>query len=383
MMRGLYRRIKAWLQARLTPGQRSEQSGLAADNSAKQEQRTPTASYYKLGNILSDLNQAHLLMRPLKKCEPDLYSFHEHVGARLVAPDAVVTARELSPEFREHMPAMGLWYLHDDNRRKREKESKTFFKAAFFYFEKTTKWFVDASEGETYRIGIVYSRLDNHKMTASCEFFVSVDADGNINPLKQRTLKKIRLPIPKRGKQKGGAGTITQIQRGYPDGLKILQEICQENGSKISLEELAVETACTAMNFWETTSGGWCVRTVRDGVAVTFSLHEGRCPYFFSERITAKASDGRRRRVFHAVRRHARQVNGKTIDVKTHYRGERYFKWNGFDVQITVPDYHGMNTARFNIGGYIGRGPKAKNELNMDEVGEFLADAMDSRDRPA
>jgi hypothetical protein len=81
------------------------------------------------------------------------------------------------------------------------------------------------------------------------------------------------------------------------------------------------------------------IRVRKDGDVAAFGIELPRARTFFADRsVTALARDGRRKRIFHSVSAHTRQLAGdRTVDVREHYRGLRTFDWKGYAVHIVLP----------------------------------------------
>jgi hypothetical protein len=66
--------------------------------------------------------------------------------------------------------------------------------------------------------------------------------------------------------------------------------------------------------------------------------------------------NGRRKRIFHIVRTHKRTLSdGSERFVKSHFRGMRKFKWNGYDVVVSVPGKHHGELIDFPVGDTVVR----------------------------
>lgn len=100
----------------------------------------------------------------------------------------------------------------------------------------------------------------------------------------------------------------------------------------------SLEEALTlGINFYQTIDYHWYAR-ISDGrgvVQVSITVEEAK--ELFSDRTTALAKDGRRKRIIHWVRAHRRHTGS---NVRTHYRGERDFSMHGKSVQILLPGDH-------------------------------------------
>ena len=75
----------------------------------------------------------------------------------------------------------------------------------------------------------------------------------------------------------------------------------------------------------------WSVRAKKDGRKISFSIPDNDAPHFF------RKARSKKKRIFHAVKAHRRATGS---NVRTHYRGNRFFKWNGYDIEIRLPGKH-------------------------------------------
>lgn len=96
---------------------------------------------------------------------------------------------------------------------------------------------------------------------------------------------------------------------------------------------------------------------------------------FFQYREHVFNKNGNKKRIFHAVSSHTRERKGKwwqfwikpTIsNVKTHYRGLRYFRWKSYDISIVLPGKHAVSQASFDIvGRWVANKDKKKYKGNL------------------
>jgi len=73
------------------------------------------------------------------------------------------------------------------------------------------------------------------------------------------------------------------------------------------------------------------VHATSNGTRLVFSVPEHRWKDFFKDRVTAKAADGKRKRIFHHVAAH-RRANGSLVPM--HTRGETEFYWGDHRIRI-------------------------------------------------
>jgi hypothetical protein len=101
-----------------------------------------------------------------------------------------------------------------------------------------------------------------------------------------------------------------------------------------------------------------------------FGVDITRTPYFFKDRDKVEG-----RRIFHIVRTHQRvRADGTVRPIKTHFRGLRYFRWNGYDIKITVPGWHHKDITSFAAGLLDDEKYIEGKHMTMEQMGEFLHD---------
>lgn len=92
------------------------------------------------------------------------------------------------------------------------------------------------------------------------------------------------------------------------------------------------------------------VHALRGGVRMIFTVPAHSWKDFFSDRVTAKAADGKRKRIFHHVAAHVRS-NGQRVPM--HTRGMTRFSWNGFDIKICEIKPGRVHFADFDLVGTV------------------------------
>lgn len=201
---------------------------------------------------------------------------------------------------------------------------------------------------------------------------------GEIIALPTQQKKVVRLPKTKRAKQGNQPVTYSINTMGYeiPDACDS-KDACKINRRKAI--ELQFKLLYSLIMRRET---GTNIVARKNGIKVTFLVAENSWKRFFRNRIDAIASDGKRKRIFHAVVAHERVChNGKITPVRTHYRGTRNFDWNGYNIKIVMPGRHGMAQSDFNIPGeYIEQvndtPPSGEETISIEDIPNILDDAM-------
>lgn len=288
--------------------------------------------FYFREDILDQLPRLHDHLSRLKQADPDAYDFHSQYGARIVPPN-----HNVNPDDLGEISSAGMVFSNGIDTGEK-------ISASFIYFKELKgKHICKPNDGRVFCVSASYD-LDR-KHCVAFEFYLNISGN-NIDLCKtmQRGSKYIKSRI------NGNRGPITyrkipQIYWGYGDRL---QEIAHENNCDPA--KLARSLFIIAASGWISATDEGLVIRCNDGKTVaTFNIDTKRTPYFFKDRITALAADGKRKRIFHSVRKHTRDMGGgEEVEVKAHYRGERHFSWGGDKVSITVPGlHHGKGWAAF------------------------------------
>lgn len=109
------------------------------------------------------------------------------------------------------------------------------------------------------------------------------------------------------------------------------------------------EYLCLAINFFQMMEYHWYARIFDGRGAVQMSITVEEAKTLFADRVTAKAKDGRRKRIIHWVKSHTRSTGS---NVRTHFRGEREFEIDGKSVIIQMPGKHVQ--ARYSMPHSVG-----------------------------
>lgn len=340
--------------------------------------------FFYLRDVLDQLDQLELMVRRLKTHHRSAYEYHKRVGARVV-PNWFLHGR-LSERFLEQRPANGMTLLFQP---KGDAVRDHDYFPGLLYFEKLKQpHYVQRARGDIYRcVDIFYvaeppsdapprkTKPGYYGMT----FFMALDADGKGTLL--RELQTHQQKLPRRG------GTIQHRDWRWSEDFEWwFRNRDPERKSKVfkadTIEEYAWEIFCVVANAAVTRpddpSGELLVRCTRRAVTTAFSVSTKRTPYFFRDRETTVAKDGRRKRIFHIVAEHERRLrSGRVVTVPEHYRGERFFQWNGWGVRIAAPKtqdwiYHPVEGEEYDGPEHLADGVPA------DVVGASIADALDS-----
>ena len=328
---------------RVPPPKRQRASGLSrADVHA-----LGSGEFYFKDEILDQLDSYFVILERMKRGDREAYDYFSQVGATIVPTSAEVEiGTRVPPRFAAQMPSMGSVVLCGAWLTGMERRGKMIH-PRMFYFTKYRRRAFNGSfqqprKGCAGYIVTVYwdcPEDDRWREGAPSQFGVEVDPDGSVRPLRDLATKQTIRP------RRGKSFQVPDHRWGrHPFWTTWAREAGRDP------EEFLRFMFLLAVNFWESASEGSMTRisASKGELTATFALNIIRTPYFFSDRDIA---DARRRKIFHIVRTHTRQLaTGKTSNVRTHFRGEREFDWNGYKILITVPGWHHVNlNYEFNI----------------------------------
>jgi hypothetical protein len=198
------------------------------------------------------------------------------------------------------------------------------------------------NHGDVYVMTIYWDKPGDDiwkKSGAPTEFGVQVSDDGEVKLLLSHCREHVRTHT-KRGHD---WFSIPQQRWGIA---KFFQEWAREH-KRDPVEHMKSLFFQTTSAF-EKAQGLVRVNVGKDEMHAVFSVNVKRTPYFFKDRDVTVTESGRKQRIFHIVREHVRQLEDKEVTVREHFRGLRKFKWNGYQLHITVPGLHHEKIAEFN-----------------------------------
>jgi hypothetical protein len=162
--------------------------------------------------------------------------------------------------------------------------------------------------------------------------FIGVKRDtGEIRVLSQQTVRRQLLP---------NGEALSHRSVGIPKWVSEEYREARKRGTRRDdVHGWAGALFAISLSEWRSVDKGWQVHLAKGGLVFRVCIGVASAKTFFRDRDVA---DGLKRRpIFHIVSAHERALaNGKVAKVKEHYRGNRRFEWNGYDVCVTVPGYH-------------------------------------------
>lgn len=287
-----------------------------------------SANFHFREDILDRLDDYFFFLKRMRKTDPDAYALYSKVGASVVASTI---------GYRAHGDALSAWWK-DGNRPAfgatallmADQDEKGILTPRFLYFQKMKRpWFVQPFKGDVYDVTMFYDNPDIEKRAHPIHYYIGVDADANMVPLRWLDLEDViiqRRHVFTKKKWRPPPKSINPEREGAPGLIEMFVMITDAFENSQGAE---VRVACE-----------------KGGLVAAFGVEMKRTAYFFRDR-----SSNTNKRIFHVVRPHERAYkSGKTAMIKFHFRGIRDFMWNGYKVHVTVPGLHHNLLGDLNAG---------------------------------
>jgi len=164
---------------------------------------------------------------------------------------------------------------------------------------------------------------------------------------KTGTVNALRSPQRRYHNLRGG-GSYASLNWEYP----IIYEDQEQLTHSASNKKLLEYAFCNRFNAVMRRELAVNIIVKKGKLRATFTVPENQWKHFFKDRIDAMTPSGRKRPIFHAVAAHIRHTKTKDTPVRTHYRGSRDFRWNGYSIKIVMQGKHSVSQASFTAEGY-------------------------------
>ncbi len=321
--------------------------------------------FYFRKDILDQLENYFKVLKRMKKFDRDAYRFFSRVGCNIVPQDeAFEKFQRLEPWFVEQRPSRG-GIMYTD-----AVDLKGMIRPAAFYFVKFSRSNAPPSlqpvnRGAVYQCTVYWDWKEKGSPT---EFGAAVLPDGSVQILK--VLHHDSQPIrPKKG---GRPFTVPKRTWGFGG---FFEDWASEHDMKC--QQHLAQIFCSAANaFMLANSHMVKVKCTKDKLSGIFSVNVQRTPYFFADREKTG------KKIFHMVRTHTRDLGDRQIPIRTHFRGERNFMWNGYKIGITVPGWHhGISLAELDVSAidgetYEGTDETIGSKAFAQKLNEFEAEGV-------
>lgn len=312
------------------------------------------------GAILDSLDRYFHYLAKMKDKDPYAYDLMGRVGLYVV-PESALFSFE-TPYMLSHIrPSFGgvLFHLAGDAPDFSDGDK---IHVKFVYFLKIENKALELQcKSAFYKVTMFYTDEAHPKgLAIPVAFHVAVSEMGQVMLLRDREFVSIK---ERRGHKRF---EIPSMQ--YP---WIIRTLARDH--KQSPQQMAAGIFNYVANIQEDAALANARVIVRKGIdAALFNIDIKRTAYFFSDRDLVLNENGSKRRIFHIVRAHGRQIGNRTRNVRFHFRGMRKFDWNGYSINIAVP---GLHHAPLETAQFAAR-ENARTGLTMRQVGDKIAQVM-------
>lgn len=378
MFAGL-KRISLWIVGFFTHPPEQEDCVPVLPRKTKKDGSDIVGEFYFRDGILDRLDEYFDVLRRMRLSDPDNYALYRQAGG-VVLPGSVwsssIEEPKIDPWFLKTRPSFGaaFFFLGES-----QEHDTMFPKAVMFRKYERSKAPVGiqrAKSGDVYVVTVYWDDVADARWAKYAgkrgvpqEFAINLTDSGEIIPLRhfvsgrQKVQTRhgiITLPSSHWKMDSGYGGMLTFKERALGDSLR--------------------QWFALVANEWQGAAMSMIKVRVESGpLAASFAVDVTRTPYFFKDRDISVGTN-RRKKIFHIVRTHSRtRAGGQESFVKTHFRGERQFRWNGYDVSITVPGRDHVSFSELNIGAMdsdsvSGReGLETREIMTMGDMGKTIA----------
>lgn len=128
----------------------------------------------------------------------------------------------------------------------------------------------------------------------------------------------------------------------------------------------AIEIFCLLYNIHSRRSLGITITAERDNITFCTVVPEHAWKHYFKDRIHV-IENGKKKRIFHWVAAHTRQTTNGLVNIASHTKGIREFKWHDFGIKISMAGKHGAGVNSFRLT------PELKNNSGVIEMTDDIA----------
>lgn len=365
--------------ADITPPTPVEDTPLSAPKVTRPRAPRPKVDMGLKRSILDHLDDNTKIIGRMKAFFPTEYGLYSQIGAVIVPHEdpflpgrAKLAADPVSPWFLQTRPAFGAVVTgnpHDETRplgnslyprlmhflkiehpKERRRHmfrgghvtvqpiapTSDFYVFTLYFDERDWARLFSRKSREDWKMCKFYERA------FAIELPLEITKENDVRPLKIKRDKYVKAD--KRSSYSDVRRTIPLWD--YPFSKEFVSVGCK---STLSPElYILSEVAFTLWSYEAANASMIQVRASKAGVCSLVNVNVEQTPSFFDDREEVWV-DGIKKRIFHIVRPHERQLGDKTALVHLHFRGLRQFVWNGYQIEISVPGRDHLDFREFDV----------------------------------
>jgi hypothetical protein len=323
-----------------------------------------TGVFYFRHDVLDQLPSYMMHVKKMASADPDAYALYSKLGGTLLPPSAML-ATTLRDFDIGNLPTFSCIMFPDHN------DAPDRISPRLLYLKKTKAFGTEHRDGEqSFAMTMLYTKL-GEPISFPLKYHVSVADDGTVRLLRELQSKN-RYMISKRGPYENRRYNIPTREWGIPGALR---ELAAENQRDV--HQMAATCFCLLASVAPRMRIGFQVRVSKNnGPRAVFNIAAKRTPYFFKDRELTVNENGRKKRIFHYVNGFQR-ADG--IITKPHVRGLREFSWNGFHVNVGIPDMTIPDVRKFRASGLdVDRDENVPGYIEESEAAEIMMQRLET-----
>ena len=357
---------RRWFPARTAAPTVSQPMQAKPNRESRSRETMPGEAHYYLGDLLDQLDHFFSDIHILRKIDRDSYDLFSGHGCTISSGHQLFYNPEvkgMKNAFAEYdAPSFGCFFF-PHSRKKQEREGQQEHLRFVVFSKERRPVNVQATNLPIYKVTCVWHNSKRKVSSGNC-FYAAVENDGQVRAL------KICSPVRQ-------APGFVRMQWGYPADLMWLVSETAKNGGATTPDEW-MHSLFSLFSYAATQHNcGMTVRVRKGADVAAFAVDMLRTPYFFADRDKTVTVNGHTKKIIHIVRAHERvTATGKTF-VRSHFRGERRFPWNGYQVSVSMAGLHHPSLLDLKIASIEEIDAKGMKVVDSKEVGDRIRNRFD------
>lgn len=284
-------------------------------------------------DLLLNLDKYFVYIKRMRKSDRESYDLYRQIGAQVLTKRTSsdfedLISLDLPPRWKTVRPSFGCILIPHQDKTDEDVE-KGGVSPSFLYFRKhksLPSGVQAVPKGwDIYTFHLAYY-IDKVEFTHDAA--IAIDPNNQLHALRVKVNDD--LVIKSKYGNHRGHNVIRRKKWRLPPVASLRKD--KEAAEGRTSEEFICDLFNLAANFWELAQFKEVeVRAVKGSIAARFNISGVDTARLFQDR--ERTSD-KKTRIFHAVRPYVKKSGAM---VKLHFKGERKFNWNGYDILITVP----------------------------------------------
>jgi len=325
--------------------------------------------------LLSRLDEYFICIRRLRRHDPDAYGLFKKLGF-IVAADRYLCPDQAGATAALHKIRSGVGGLLFGGFDLKDPDKKWIYPSFAYYRRLRQPPGVQRTIGDIYSFNVLFDDRvpPQHRkhLTSLCGCHIAIPPTGQPTLLRERVIHSDEI-VSKRKRPNGRRDRFTRTSThwGTPEWL-----VCAASQHNITPEQWATGIFKMVVLTHNESVSRFVIRVRKENCVAAFGIELDRAKVFFRDRDkTIVAKDGRRKRIFHSVTAHTRDLGDHITDVRAHFRGLRTFPWRGYGVHIVLPEH--APRMHMDVTAHVIPKTDPRHYLDGPEVGQILANVLE------